>query len=88
MLGVFGGNPQSDSEMLVSKHTISVIAARDHEVNRENINIIGWFDVDEDHPDRQFGDTIYVQAIELEYDAPARAIYGITDEGKVHLWAN
>lgn len=98
-LGLMSSETQSDNPVLVSEHTLSVIAARDNDCNRDEVKVLGWWDVPEDHPDYKIGNTIYVQAIEVEYkikEKPphwpygdyARAIYGVTDEGKIHLWSN
>jgi hypothetical protein len=88
-LGLFYTEGQSEHEMAISEYTISLIAARDFEVSKEAIRINGWFDIPEDHPDRYLGDITYVQAIDVAYNEQNHsALYGITDDGKIHMWAS
>jgi len=98
-LGVWANETQSEHEAVISEHTLSVIAAKELNCSYDDVSVLGYFDIPEDSPDRQINDTVYVQAFELEYrltnpELNSRfgpwnhALYGITDEGQAHLWAN
>lgn len=98
-LGIWGNVEQSTHEPVISDYKLSLIAAIELACEIEDINVLGYFDIPENHPDRHIGDTTYIQAFELEYPLVMHhkewhnpgfnhALYGVTDEGKVHLWAN
>lgn len=109
-LGLWGNEKQSDKPLTVLSGLVREICANDHKCSFWDTQVLGWFEVEQDHPDREIGDTVYVQAVELQYTIPdeewnylkdlsmfqgreelrheAKALYGITDDRKIHIWAD